>query len=551
MIKENIEIAYFSAEIGLSAELPTYSGGLGVLAGDHIKASADAGLPMLGISLLYKEGYFKQSIDKNGNQNESYPRFQIGPDLSPLNDKFSIRVRNRDVWIQAYEYLHRSKSGHVIPIYFLDTDLDENLDEDRLITLRLYSGDKDHRVLQESILGFGGISFLEMMGYSGINKYHMNEGHSSFLTLALLEKYNGDEEKVRSKCHFTTHTPVAAGHDHFSIDRCKNLLGSLIPDNLKLPSTSKNRLHMTELGLYFSGTANGVSKLHGEVAQNQFPNFNINYITNGVYHPEWVGDSFCALFDDKLKGWRTNPNLLRNLDIITDEEIQLAHKNQKKLLINHANNHTDKELSNDVLTIGFARRAAEYKRASLVFSDIDRLAEMGKGKIQFIFSGKAHPKDLGGKDIIKEVIQNANTLADSIRVVFIENYNMWLGRLITSGVDLWLNTPIRPKEASGTSGMKATLNGVPNFSILDGWWAEGCAHKDNGWAIGSIDSCNDESDAKSLYEILQNEIIKIYYNDKKSWTKIMKNSIQTGVDFTAHRMVLEYQNKYYKTKVKT
>ncbi len=551
MIKENIEIAYFSAEIGLSVDLPTYSGGLGVLAGDHIKASADAGLPMLGISLLYKEGYFKQSIDKNGNQNESYPRFKIGPDLSPLNDKFCIRVRSRDVWIQAYEYLYRSKSGHIIPIYFLDTDLDENLDEDRLITLRLYSGDKDHRVLQESILGFGGISFLETLGYSGINKYHMNEGHSSFLTLALLKKYNGDEEKVRSMCHFTTHTPVAAGHDHFSIDRCKNLLGSLIPDNLKLPSTSDNRLHMTELGLYFSSTANGVSKLHGEVAQNQFPDFNINYITNGVYHPHWVGDSFCALFDDKLEGWRANPDLLRNLDIITDEEIQLAHKNQKKLLINHANTHTDEKLSNDVLTIGFARRAAEYKRASLVFSDIDRLAEMGKGKIQFIFSGKAHPKDLGGKDIIKEVIQNANTLADSIRVVFIENYNMWLGRLITSGVDLWLNTPIRPKEASGTSGMKATLNGVPNFSILDGWWAEGCMHKENGWAIGSIDSCNDESDANSLYEILQNEIIKIYYSDKKNWTKIMRNSIQTGVDYTAHRMVLEYQNEYYKTKVKT
>ena len=550
MIKENIQIAYFSAEIGLSAELPTYSGGLGVLAGDHIKASADAGFPMLGISLLYKEGYFKQTISEDGNQEESYPRFDIGENLSPLKDKFSIRVRGRDVWIQACEYLHKSESGHVVPIYFLDTDIDENIDEDRLITLRLYSGDKDHRLLQESVLGFGGISFLETLGFSSISKYHMNEGHSSFLTLALLEKFNGDENKVRSMCHFTTHTPVAAGHDSFSIDRCKKIIGPLMPDNLELPSTPKNRLHMTELGLNYSRTANGVSQLHGDVAQNQFPDFMIDYITNGVYHPHWVGDSFSSLFDNRLSGWRTEPDLLKNLDNITDEELQSAHENQKKILIDYANIHAEKKLSSDILTIGFARRAAEYKRANLVFSDIDRLLEMGRGKVQFIFSGKAHPKDDGGKDLIREVIQNANKLSNSINIVFLENYNMTLGRLITSGVDLWLNTPIRPMEASGTSGMKATLNGVPNFSILDGWWAEGCVHGKNGWAIGSANLGDDDSDANSLYEILKNDIIKVYYSDKERWTRIMRNSIKTGVDFTAYRMVIEYQNKYYMTKVK-
>ena len=263
-----------------------------------------------------------------------------------------------------------------------------------------------------------------------------------------------------------------------------------------------------------------------------------------------MGDSFSNLFDNKLNGWKSNPNLLKNLDDISDEEIEEAHQTQKRSLINHANSHAENKLSNDILTVGFARRAAEYKRANLIFSDVDRLLEIGSGRIQFIFSGKAHPKDISGKEIIKEVVQSAKRLSDSINIVFIENYNMWLGRLITSGVDVWLNTPIRPKEASGTSGMKATLNGVPNFSILDGWWAEGCVHGKNGWAIGSIDSCDDQSDANSLYKILEGDIIKTYYNDKKNWVQIMRDSIKTGVDFTAHRMVAEYQDKYYKTRVK-
>ena len=546
MNNKNIKIAYFSAEIGLSSSLPTYSGGLGVLAGDHIKASADAGIEMLGISLLYKEGYFKQLLDKEGNQKEEYPRFELGDNLSLLPNKFSIKIRGREVWIQAYEYLHTSETGHIIPIYFLDTDIDENISEDRMITLRLYSGDKNHRILQESILGFGGIRFLDAYDFDKIEKFHMNEGHSSFLTLALLEKYNKNEEKVKSMCHFTTHTPVAAGHDNFSIERCSNILNSLIPNDLKLPSIKDNRLHMTELGLYYSNTANGVSKLHGKVAQDQFPDFDIDYITNGVYHPHWIGDSFAELFDDYFKNWKIDPNLLLNVDNIDNEKIISAHKQQKDELINYANLFTENKLSSDVLTIGFARRAAEYKRAGLIFSNIEKLIEIGSGKIQMIFSGKAHPNDIKGKQIIKEVVNNANQLVDEVNIVFLENYNMHLGRLITSGVDLWLNTPIRPNEASGTSGMKAALNGVPNFSVIDGWWAEGCKDNENGWAIGSPDSCNDIADAESLYFKLENQIINTFYNDKIKWIQIMKNSIKTGVDFTAHRMVNDYKDKFYK-----
>ena len=546
MNNKNIKIAYFSAEIGLSSSLPTYSGGLGVLAGDHIKASADAGIEMLGISLLYKEGYFKQLLDKEGNQKEEYPRFELGDNLSLLPNKFSIKIRGREVWIQAYEYLHTSETGHIIPIYFLDTDIDENISEDRMITLRLYSGDKNHRILQESILGFGGIRFLDAYDFDSIEKFHMNEGHSSFLTLALLEKYNKNEEKVKSMCHFTTHTPVAAGHDNFSTERCSSILNSLMPNDLNLPSIKDNRLHMTELGLYYSNTANGVSKLHGKVAQDQFPDFDIDYITNGVYHPHWIGDSFAELFDDYFKNWKINPNLLLNVDNIDNEKIISAHMQQKDELINYANLFTENKLSSDVLTIGFARRAAEYKRAGLIFSNIEKLIEIGSGKIQMIFSGKAHPNDIKGKQIIKEVVNNANQLVDEVNIVFLENYNMYLGRLITSGVDLWLNTPIRPNEASGTSGMKAALNGVPNFSVIDGWWAEGCKDNENGWAIGSPDSCNDIADAESLYFKLENQIINTFYNDKIKWIQIMKNSIKTGVDFTAHRMVNDYKDKFYK-----
>tara|TARA_B100000945_G_scaffold311671_1_gene305225 strand:- start:394 stop:2043 length:1650 start_codon:yes stop_codon:yes gene_type:complete len=542
----SIKIAYFSAEIGISPSLPTYSGGLGVLAGDHIKAATDNNIPIVGITLLYKEGYFKQRVDEEGRQSEVYPRFDPEPRLKQIPEKFTLRLRERDVWVEAYEYIHVGVNGKTVSIYFLDTDLEENFEDDRTISLRLYSGNKDHRILQEAILGFGGIKLLDILGYKNLKTYHMNEGHCSFLTLALLEKFNGDEDKVRKLCHFTTHTPVAAGHDHFSLDRCRKLLHGLLPENLSLPSwVQDSRLHMTELGLYFSESANGVSELHGKVAQDQFPDFEINYITNGVYHPYWLGKSFKDLFDEKLSGWETTPEMLLDLQGISDDELLLAHQLQKKALLEYANSQTQKALSENVLTIGFARRAAEYKRARLIFSDTERLIKLGENKIQIVFAGKAHPKDEAGKEIIKGIVTNANQLMGKIKIIFLENYNMWLGHLITSGVDIWLNTPLRPNEASGTSGMKAALNGIPNLSILDGWWVEGCKHGENGWAIGDPSISKDKSDAEFLYQLLEKEVIPTFYENRLKWANIVRTSITSSVQFTADRMIKEYKKKYY------
>jgi len=552
MMTENKKytIAYFSAEIGISSQLPTYSGGLGVLAGDHIKASADAGLNMCAVTLLYKEGYFKQRIDEEGFQTETYPRFDPQPKLKKLPIKFTLRLRERDVWVQTYEYKFKGVNGHIVPIYFLDTDLKENFRDDRIISLRLYSGDKDHRILQEAILGFGGIQLLEKLRINGnINTYHMNEGHCSFLTLGLLEKFDTNEETVRRHCHFTTHTPVEAGHDHFSKKRCEKLLHGLLPDYINLPSLVQNsRWHMTELGLYFSRSANGVSKLHGDIAQEQFPEFNIGAITNGVYHPYWVGKEFRELYTKYLPDWKENPESLLNIDTIPDDELWYMHQSHKHFLLGYTNSQTGKALSMDVLTLGFARRAAEYKRARLIFHDMERLIEIGKGKLQIIIAGKAHPNDKNGKKIIQNIVEKANTLMGKVKVVYLENYNMWLGKLITSGVDVWVNTPLRPNEASGTSGMKAALNGIPNLSILDGWWAEACEHGKNGWAIGHPDVTNDIHDANSLYNVLEKEVIPAYYSEDRSWINLMRESIKTSVQYTAHRMVNDYKEQFYSKK---
>ena len=548
-MKQKFDIAYFSAEIGISSSLPTYSGGLGVLAGDHIKAAGDIGLNMCAITLLYREGYFKQRIDEEGIQTETYPRFDPYPLLKKLDVKFTLRLRARDVWIQVYRFDYVGHGGHAVPIYFLDTDVEENINDDRIISQRLYSGNKDHRILQEAILGFGGARLLDELGQNDIKKYHMNEGHCSFLVLNLLEKFNGDMEKVKSLCHFTTHTPVPAGHDHFSEKRVKKLLRGLLPEDLKLPSLVQNgRLHMTELGLYFSRTANGVSALHGDVAQDQFPWSIIDFITNGVHHSYWMGSPFKRVYDQYVPEWRANPECLLMIDDIADDVIWNAHQERKQYLLGYANSQVSKALDKDTLTIGFARRAATYKRAQLLFHDMDRLESLGAKKIQVIFSGKAHPKDHEGKEIIRQIVSKSKAMFGKVKIIYLENYNMWLGRMITSGVDVWLNTPLRPNEASGTSGMKATLNGVPNLSVLDGWWAEGCKNGVNGWAVGDPKHPDDASDADHLYSVLENSVIPTFYNDRNKWISMMKEAIKTGVDFTAHRMIMEYNQKFYQEK---
>ena len=538
-------IAYFSAEIGISANLPTYSGGLGVLAGDHIKSSSDLGINMVAISLLYKEGYFKQIINQDGKQKEVYPKFIPEPLLTQLDQIFSINLNGKRIFIKTSVYNHISISGNVIPIYFLDTDIPENDNQSREITLRLYSGDNKHRILQEAILGLGGMKLLDVLGKQNISKYHMNEGHCSFLVLYLLKKYKGDVEKVRSKCHFTTHTPVSAGHDQFEFELVKEILGDLVSDELSLPSMKDNKFHMTELGLYFSGSVNGVSKLHGNVAQKQFPWKNIGYVTNGVHHYTWVCNSFASLFDKFFPEWQTKPEKLLGIDEVDSKLLWNAHFDAKTDLLHYANSQLSKALDPNILTIGFARRAASYKRAQLIFRDAEKLIKLGEGKIQLIFAGKAHPNDKEGKELIYEIIKNAKKFDDRIKIIYLENYNMWLGKLITTGVDVWLNTPLRPNEASGTSGMKSALNGVLNLSILDGWWEEGCVDKVNGWSIGESNLTDEEADANSLYNVLEKKVIPVFYRDRSKWISMMKNAIKTGVNFTSQRMVQDYLNKYY------
>ena len=318
-----------------------------------------------------------------------------------------------------------------------------------------------------------------------------------------------------------------------------------MPSELPLPSLQQNKFHMTELGLYFSSSANGVSKLHGDVAQKQFPWKDIGYVTNGVHHYTWVSNSFAALYDKFFPGWQIRPELLLDIDKMDSSSLWNAHLNAKTDLLHYANSQLSKALDPNVLTIGFARRAATYKRAQLIFKDAERLIEIGEGNIQLIFSGKAHPNDKEGKELIYGIIKNAKKFEGKIKIIYLENYNMWLGKLITTGVDVWLNTPLRPNEASGTSGMKSALNGIPNLSILDGWWEEGCNNKINGWSIGTSKNSDNESDADSLYDVLEKDVIPTFYENKKRWISIMRNSIKTGVDFTSQRMLRDYQKLYY------
>ena len=542
---EHLKIAYFSAEIGFTPNVPTYSGGLGILAGDHIKAAADNGLSLCGISLLYKEGYLKQKLDAEGNQTEDYPRFHPQPILRPVNINIAIPLRNRAIKLKVWVFNHIGITNHTVPIYFLDSDHPENLEDDKNITFRLYGGGMEHRLLQEAVLGFGGCAALEALGYNDISTYHMNEGHAAFVTLALRKKFNNDVEKVRRHCVFTTHTPVSAGHDKFPTELARTTLGDLIPDDLD-KSIINGELNMSLLALNYSRKANGVSKLHRVVSQKMFPAFHIGSITNGVHHTTWAALATRETYDKFLPGWRENSDLLRDVCNIPDDDLWQMHYDNKRRLIDYANAHMQVGYEQSRLMLGFARRAAGYKRAMLLFRDSDRLAKISQGRLEIVFAGKAHPRDHVGKAIIQNVIQEANKLFGSVLITYLENYNMWLGRLITSGVDVWLNTPLRFNEASGTSGMKSALNGVPNFSILDGWWAEGCCDEINGWAIGgSEDSPSDEEDAENLYSTLEHKIIPTYYDNRKKWISMMRESIITAADFTAQRMVKDYQENVY------
>jgi len=549
--KTDRKIAYFSMEIGINPHIPTYSGGLGILAGDTIKSCADLKVPMVAVTILYEKGYFDQKLDSQGNQQEFPVKWNPKDFLKPLPNKVSVRIENRTVAIQAWQYDIIGITGHTVPIIFLDTDLKENSEYDKGLNDYLYGGDQWYRLLQEIILGIGGVRMLKELGYAGIKKYHMNEGHAAFLTLELLNETKRKEEPVwdfkavRELCVFTTHTPVPAGHDQFSYDLVKRALGDFLPFDVLKMLAGEDRLNMTLLALNLSKYVNGVAKKHGEVSQSMFPGYQIESITNGVHSLTWVCDSFKGLYDKYIPGWRNDPFSLRYALGISKDEIWNAHQQAKGRLIDYVNKKTGVGMDYETFTIGFARRSATYKRADLIFSDIDRLKKIAEktGKIQFIFSGKAHPQDWPGKELIKKIINASGQLKDRIKIVYLEDYDMELAKMLICGADLWLNTPRKPQEASGTSGMKAAHNGVPSLSILDGWWIEGCIEGVTGWAIGSpgeIES-NDQQDANSLYDKLEFTILRTFYINRENWINIMRHAIAINASFfNTHRMVQQY-----------
>jgi len=557
-------IAYFSMEIGLTPEIPTYSGGLGILAGDTVKTAADLKLPFVAVTLLTKKGYFEQIIDSEGNQIEYPSNFDPYTKMKLLDVTTYVLIEGRKVYIRPWVYEVKSQTGGVVPVIYLDTDFDLNTHEDREITHYLYGGDTEYRLKQEIVLGIGGVRILKEMDIE-VWRYHMNEGHSALLTIELLndkkrsieevwdENLIWDSDAVKELCVFTTHTPVAAGHDSFNYNLVYKLLrDDYVPIQVLKKFAGHDNCNMTYLAMNLSEYINGVAKKHGEVSRQMFPGYEINAITNGVHSYTWVCPAMAKVYDKYIPGWANEPELFVRVETIPDEEIKNARMEAKKALLDFVEQKTGVKFDLDVLTIGFARRATAYKRPHLLFYDIERLIKIGEGKIQIIYGGKAHPHDYEGKRIIKRIFEIANYLKGKIKLVYLSNYNMDIAKKLVSGVDIWLNTPQSPLEASGTSGMKAAHNGVINFSVLDGWWIEGYIEGVTGWSIGKYqinDNLNEDtsaSDADDLYTKLEKEIIPTYYNDKHKWCFMTKNSIsKIAYYFNTHRMMRRYVTEAY------
>jgi starch phosphorylase len=492
------KVAYFTMEVGLESPLPTYSGGLGVLAGDTLKADADLGLPVVAVTLLHRKGYFVQRLDAAGQQKEEPARWDPAAKLEKLEPVVEIRINREPVRIGVWRYVVQGVRGDGVPIYFLDTDLTGNSPTARTYTDQLYGGDDTYRLCQEAVLGLGGIAILRALGHNELCAFHMNEGHSALLTVALLEERAAgrsladlpqeDIDHVRDRCIFTTHTPVPAGHDRFDLERCRRILGAERVDALASRDyTEDGKLNMTKLALKLSRYVNGVALSHQIESEGMFPDYTISAITNGVHVRTWTVPSFKALYDRYIPEWRHDSQNLRYAIGIPLESIREAHVEARTALLAEVKRRSGVTLDPKAMTIGFARRATAYKRADLVFRDLERLQRIARdvGPLQFIYGGKAHPNDSGGKELIGRVFSAAQALKGTIRVVYLEEYDMDVARVLCAGVDLWLNTPHKPREASGTSGMKAAVNGVPSLSVLDGWWVEGHVEGVTGWSIGT------------------------------------------------------------------
>ncbi len=544
------KVAYFSMEMGLFPEFSTYSGGLGILAGDTVKSSADLNIPLIAVTLIARKGYFRQELTAQGRQIEHSDEWKPEKFLTPLPQKINVEIEGRFVTIGAWVYIVESTAGGEVPVIFLDTDVEENSSSDKELTSYLYGGDENYRIKQEIILGIGGVRMLRELGVDVI-KFHLNEGHASFLILELLKNFNFEIDKVRKLCVFTTHTPVEAGHDKFSYEHVSNILPSFVDLEKIKEFAGEDSLNMTLLALNSSGFVNGVAKKHRETTKKMFPGYEIRSITNGVHSYTWTHPALRCLYDKYIPGWAKEPELLARVEVIPNEEVWEAHYQAKKELIDYVNRKTNENFLYDVFTIGFARRVTTYKRHALLFSDIPRLKSINKKfPIQIIFAGKAHPHDEPGKRMIEELFAYSRYLKNDIKIAYLENYNMEIAKKFIPGVDVWLNTPQRPLEASGTSGMKAAHNGGINFSVPDGWWSEGYMEGITGWAIGPSGEESAEEiyiqEKHDLYGKLEYAILPLFYQQRDNWIRIMKNSIaKIACYFNSHRMMRHYITEAY------
>lgn len=563
-MKDDISIAYFTMEIGLESAIPTYSGGLGVLAGDTLRAAADAKLSMAGISLLSRKGYFRQRLDDDGWQTEEPVNWPVDDYLLPVDVQAVVELEDRQVAVRAWRYDIKGTNSHIVPVYLLDTDVQGNSEYDRTLTDQLYGGDNYYRLCQEVILGIGGVRILRSLGHASVERYHMNEGHSSLLVLELLAELTSKDtnikatpvhlDAVRRQCVFTTHTPVTAGHDRFPAPLAMRVLKQCNPfRECAGELCCDGELNLTYLALAASDYVNGVAKKHRDTSRKMFEGYYIDSITNGIHASTWASDAMHKLFDKKIPDWRIDNASLRYALSIPSDDIWQAHQHAKRQLFEYVNKNCNTGMDLNFMTIGFARRSTPYKRATMIFSDIDRLKTIVShcGPLQMVFSGKAHPKDSPGKELIHDIYKAKKILGDDIRIAYLPDYDMQTGKLITAGVDLWLNTPLPPMEASGTSGMKAAVNGVPSLSILDGWWIEGCIEGVTGWAISnseqpSPDTETVHSEVDILYSKLENIIMPMYYHNRNAYGEIMRNCIAiNGSFFNTERMISQYVTKAY------
>ena len=602
-------IAYFSAEYGIDEIIPIYSGGLGILSGDHLKSASDLGLPFVAVGLLYKNGYFNQKIDGYGNQKTEYTNIDLDNlPILPVKDEngedliIDVDFPDRKLYLKIWKIV----VGR-ISLYLMDSDIDKNIAEDRVVTLRLYGGDQEMRIRQEIVLGIAGIKLLKRLGLNPA-VCHMNEGHSAFLTLELIKDIMEEKqvsfEVAKSMCSaktvFTTHTPVPAGNDIFPMELMDKYFSDFWPklgisreDFLRLGMKSSQGLeqgfNMGMLALRIAGKKNGVSKLHGAVSRRLFADVwqniapdesPIDYVTNGIHTCTWLAPSMKEVFNKYLRPyWQDNiqdDETWEEINNIPNQELWKTHTDRKKKLFALVKNNITTRLKSsgcnyeeineivsklnpNALTIGFARRFATYKRATLIFRDLERLTQLlnnPERPVQLIFAGKAHPADKEGQDLIRYIHEISMKPQFKGKIFLLENYNIAMSRYLISGVDVWLNNPRRPMEASGTSGQKASVNGVINFSVLDGWWAEGYNQK-NGWTIGDNTEYQsyeeqDIADSENLYNTLENKIIPLYYDGKQengvseAWMEMFKNSIiSTGGRYSTSRMVIDYINDYY------